>query len=120
MEIQETKRMLRDICSRFPEIRSRIESHDEYMTTLRLEEFSRCTTDALADDDQSKGMAYLKYMMEKYRTASPEGRRFIDTYFVEALFWKATKKTVNRSWCLIPEPFKDLYVAFHGQPPKGL
>jgi hypothetical protein len=120
METQEAKKMLQDICSRFPEIRNRVERHEVYMTTSRLEEFSQCTTDALADDDPSNGIAYLNYMSAKYRNATPEGRRFIDTYFVETLFWKSTKKTVNRSWRLIPEPFKDLYIAFHGHPPKGL
>lgn len=83
-----------------------------------MEAFATATTKELGGIDPSRGVAYLTYMSEKLRAASPETRKFIDTYYVEHLFWQASAIAIKQGWKRIPENLKSLYLAFHGKPPQ--
>ena len=87
------------------------------MLTQRMEEFAALTTQELGKDDPSRGVAHLDYMSTKLRTATAKEREYIDTCYVEVLFFQSPDKTITRGWRLVPDNLKQLFVAFHGGPP---
>lgn len=110
------EKFLHEICELFPEVKERMDSHDEYMTTFKMEEFANATTLAFASDQIEVAKKYLSYMNHKLANAHPKEFEFIDVYYVENLFWNAAPETKQKGWPLVPPKLQELYVKFHGKP----
>ena len=109
--------LLDDFGRRFPAILERWRGVDDVMTTSRMEAFAALTTVDLGKDDPRDGAAQLAYMSARLRSASAKEREYIDAYYVEALFFEASDRAIERGWPLVPANLKQLYIAFHGGPP---
>ena len=114
-------KFLEEICVAFPEIRPLMDKHEDYMTTSKMEAFSTATTLAFSrNGDPKKGVAYLNFMSERLKHASPVELEYIDVYYVETLFWESSDKAIAQGWPLVPGNLKDLYLKFHRWPPGAL
>ena len=117
---QSNETLLEAICLAFPEVRSAMDARWEaYMHSNRLEVFADLTTRELGKSDPSRGIAYLKFMSSKLRTAASTQRKFIDVSFAEVLFYNAPRKSVQQGWPLVPANLKQLYIAMWGKSPTG-
>jgi hypothetical protein len=67
--------------------------------------------------EQARFAEVVGSMGAALRSASQEVINCIDVAFVENLFWQVPTDKAQASWALLPEPLKDLYVAFHSRPP---
>jgi hypothetical protein len=98
-----------------------MDKHDDYMTTSKMEAFGEATTLAFSrNGDPKKGAAYLNFISERLRIATPEESKYIDTNYTEVLFFGATEKAIDIGWPLVPQNLKDLYIKFHGYPPAEI
>ncbi|MFP8845523.1 hypothetical protein ACLILW_17785 [Shewanella baltica] len=107
---------LNEICFLFPEVKRKMDSHDVFVTTSKMEEFANATTQAFSSGNIALAQSYLDYINEKLPNAHPKEFEFIDVYYVEHLFWQASQKTKEMGWPLVPTKLQSLYVAFHGKP----
>ena len=110
---------LEEICRDFPELEVRMNLHDEAMTTSKMEEVAKATTEAIAGGNIELAKKYLSFMEGRLSQANSVEYEFIDVYFAENLFWGASSETIEKGWCLVPTKLKKLYVAFHGRSPKA-
>ena len=115
-EEQIINNFLNEICSLFPEVKPRMDSHDDFMTTSKMEEFANATTQAFSSGNTELAKSYLDYINKKLTNAHPKEFEFIDVYYVENLFWQASQQTKELGWPLVPAKLQSLYVAFHGKP----
>jgi hypothetical protein len=111
------EKFLTDICTAFPEIRSRMDRHDDYMTTSKMQEFAEATTEAFASGDTKAAVAYLTFMSKRLNVDNDREYEFIDVYYVENLFWPPGTEAARIGWPLVPENLKRLYLEFHRKPP---
>ncbi len=109
--------ILNEICTHFPEIRALMDSHEQCMTTSKMEAFAHATTNAIADGNLVLAQKYLNYIDLKITNAHPKEFEYIDVYYTENLFWDVSSKTKEIGWRLVPARLQKLYVAFHGAPP---
>ena len=117
---EQCENMMEAIRLTFPEVRSTMDARwDAFMHSHRLEDFAALTTRELGKPDPSRGVAYLKFMSSKLRTATVAQRKLIDVSFAEVLFFEAPRKTIVQGWPLVPENIKQLYLAMWGKPPSG-
>jgi hypothetical protein len=110
-------KFLSDICTAFPEIRSKMEAHEDFMTASRMEEFANATTDAFSQADVARGMSYLSFMSERLNVANSKEYEAVDVYYVENLFWPPHSDAAKLGWPLVPDNLKALYLRFHGKSP---
>jgi hypothetical protein len=109
---------LNEICAHFPEIKPLMDKHEDFMNTSKMEEFANATTRAFGrENTPDRGKEYLEYMSKKLDRSKPIEHKFIDTYYVENLFWDSPKKYVEIGWQHTPNNLKRLYVNFHGKEP---
>jgi hypothetical protein len=108
---------LSDICAAFPEILSKMEAHEDYMTASRMEEFANATTAAFSQGDVARGTSYLSFMSERLNVENLKEYEFIDVYYVENLFWPPHSNAATIGWPLVPDNLKTLYLRFHGRSP---
>ncbi len=106
---------LNEIKSLFPEIAERMEKHDEVMTTSKMEEFSKLTTEAISDKDGKKAKDYLNYMSKKLDNANNIEKEYIDVYYVETLLYDVTDDIKRYGWQFIPDNLQALYIKFWGK-----
>lgn len=106
---------LDEICTLFPEVKVRMNVHQDDMTTFKMEEFANATTLAISSGQIELAKKYMNYMDRKLTFATDKELEFIDVYYVEHLFWNATEVTRKVGWPLVPSRLKDLYVKFHGK-----
>lgn len=118
MADQEIRQFIEDIQSKFPDVIPLMDKHEECEFTFRMEEFANLTTFAFNENKNADALKYLSYMGLKLETASPAEFEYIDTYYVEHLFWKATPIGIEMGWPLVPDKLKKLYLNFHGQAPQ--
>jgi hypothetical protein len=111
------EKFLADICAAFPEIRSRMERHDDYMTTSKMQEFAEATTEAFGHGAKETGVAYLAFMSKRLNINQPKEYEFIDVCYVENLFWPHGTDAARVGWPLMPENLKELFLEFHRKPP---
>lgn len=117
MGIAPIDRFLAEIWTTFPEVRARMESHDEVMTTSRMEEFAKATTEAFANGDIESARAYLSFMSKRAEEGTPVEHEFIDAYYVENLFWPHGTTAARLGWRHVPDNLKKLFVDFHSRSP---
>jgi hypothetical protein len=103
-----------EICCIFPEIKPLMDEQDECMTTSKMEAFADATCAAFANGNIELAKKYLSYVDKKLIDSHPKEFEFIDVYYVEHLFWKASKSTKEIGWPLVPPKLQELYVKFHG------
>lgn len=109
---------LNEICALFPEIKPLMDKHEDLMNTSKMEEFANATTRAFGRAGKpDRGKEYLEYMSKKLDRSKPIEYKFIETYYVENLFWDSPKKYVEVGWQHTPNNLKRLYVNFHGKEP---
>jgi hypothetical protein len=108
---------LSDICEAFPEVRSRMERHDDYMTTSKMQEFAEATTEAFGRGDCVRAVEYLTFMSERVKDCNPREFEFIDVYYVENLFWPHGTRAAKIGWPMVPANLKELFLGFHSDPP---
>jgi hypothetical protein len=106
---------LDEICALFPEVKVRMDLHEDDMTTYKMEEFATATTLAIASGQIELAKSYMDYMDRKLANANLKEFEFIDVYYVEHLFWNATDVTRQVGWPLVPAKLKQLYVQFYGK-----
>jgi hypothetical protein len=111
------EQFLSDICMAFPEIRSKMEVHENDMTASRMEEFANATTAAFSQGDVARGMSYLSFMSERLSVENLKEYEFIDVCYVENLFWPQHTDAAKIGWPLVPDNLKTLYLRFHGKSP---
>lgn len=117
MDLAPIDRFLAEIWTTFPEVRARMESHDEAMPTSRMEEFANATTEAFANGDIVRAGAYLSFMSKRAEKCTPVEFEFIDVYYVENLFWPHGTAAARVGWRHVPDNLKKLFVDFHGRSP---
>ena len=115
----EIRRFIKDIQTRFPDTVPLMEKHESWALTFRMEEFANLTTFAFNEHRLSEAEKHLSYMSQKLDSATLAELEYIDTYYVEHLFWKATADGIKSGWPLIPNNLKKLYIDFHGKEPKA-
>lgn len=108
---------LNDICRTFPEIRPWMEQHDDEMPTSKMEAFANATTEAFAQKDIPRALAYLSFMSRRLNPGNSKEFEYIDVYYVENLFWPRETDAARTGWPYVPENLKALYLGFHGRPP---
>ncbi|KDC54271.1 DUF7674 family protein [Pseudoalteromonas sp. S3431] len=118
MEKQEIIRFIKDIQCKFPDVIPLMDKHESWALTFRMEEFANLTTFAFNENKVTNALKHLSYMSLKLDSASPAELEYIDTYYVEHLFCKATPIGIEIGWPLVPDILKKLYLDFHGQAPK--
>ncbi|AXR00621.1 hypothetical protein D0N37_21840 [Pseudoalteromonas piscicida] len=91
--------------------------HEKWATSFCMEAFANLTTYAFNNGELEVAAAYLDYINNKLTNASPPLRNFIDAYYVEHLFWRATQRGIDLGWPLLPTNLKALYLDFHGNIP---
>ncbi|MCL1089139.1 hypothetical protein L2744_05855 [Shewanella profunda] len=106
---------LDEICALFPEVKVRMDLHEDDMTTFKMEAFANATTLAISSGQIELAKTYMDYMDRKLINANPKEFEFIDVYYVEHLFWNATDVARHVGWPLVPSKLKELYVKFHGK-----
>ena len=111
------ERFLGDICAAFPEMRSRMERHEDFMSTARMQEFAEATTEAFGAGDTRRALDYLGFMSARLSEDNSKEFEYIDVYYVENLFWPRGTEAARVGWPLVPENLKSLYLNFHGRPP---
>ena len=104
---------LNEICCTFPEIKLLMDDQDESMTTSKMEAYADATCIAFANGNIELAQTYLSYMEQKLVDVHPKEFEFIDVYYVEHLFWQASRATKEIGWPLIPPKLKTLYLNFH-------
>lgn len=114
---QAIQRLLDDICRAFPEIRARMARHQDFMTSAKLEEFAQATTEAFAEGELRRGMAYADFVSQRLNPAHLAEYEYLDTYYVEHLFWPEDLAAAHAGWPLLPDNLKALYLGFHGVAP---
>jgi len=113
--------LLEDICVAFPEVRPLMDKHEDFMTTARMESFADATTLAFSrDGDPKKAAAYLNFMSQRLKNASPPEIELIDVSYAEPLFHGASAKAIAIGWPLVPQNIKDLYLKMWAHPPGEL
>ncbi|MFC3816254.1 hypothetical protein [Lysobacter sp. GCM10012299] len=117
MDLEIINTFLAEILTAFPEVRARMECHDDYMTTSRMEEFARATTDAFSEGNTERAVEYLAFMSKRLANCSPVELEYMDVYYVESLFWPHGTDAARVGWQHVPENLKELFVEFHGRPP---
>lgn len=117
MADQEIRQFIEDIQSKFPGVISLMYKHEECEFAFRMEEFANLTTFAFNENRLAEAEKHLSYMSQKLDSASPEELEYINTYYVEHLFWKATPDGIQFGWPLVPNNLKKLYIDFHGKEP---
>lgn len=118
MEKQEIIRFIKDIQCKFPDVIPLMDKHESWALTFRMEEFANLTTFAFNENKVTNALKHLSYMSLKLDSASPAELEYIDAYYVEHLFCKATPIGIEIGWPLVPDKLKKLYLDFHGQAPK--
>ena len=113
--IEVIEAFLNEICALFPEVKLRMDLHENDMTTYKMEAFATATTLAIAAGQIDLAKTYLDYIDRKLEHASAKEFEYIDVYYVEHLFWNATAVTRQVGWPLLPTKLKQLYVQFHGK-----
>ena len=108
---------LNDICASFPEMRPRMDIHEDFMTTSRMQEFAEATTEAFEVGDTARAQAYLSFMSARLNTENAKEFEYIDVSYVENLFWPRETEAARVGWPLVPENLKALYLGFHPRPP---
>lgn len=111
------KRFIEEIKKRFPNVTPLMAKHEPTAYTFQMEEFANLTTCAFNNGDIAEAKEHLLFMSEKFNTANRVEREYIDTYYVEHLFWQATDSGIRTGWPLMPENLAQLYIAFHGKSP---
>lgn len=106
--------LFNEICCTFPEIKPLMDNQDECMTTSKMEAFADATCAAFANGNIELAKKYLSFMDKKLIDSHPKEFEFIDVYYVEHLFLKASKSTKELGWPLVPPKLQELYVKFHG------
>ena len=111
-------KFLNDICEAFPEIRPRMDKHDDFMTTAKMEEFANATTEAFDEDNTKRAIEYLSFMSRRLNKDShPKEYEFIDVYYMENLFYPQGSLAAKIGWPFVPDNLKALYIGFHGKAP---
>ncbi|GAA58300.1 hypothetical protein P20652_0151 [Pseudoalteromonas sp. BSi20652] len=118
MARQEIILFIDEIRSNFPDVIPLMDKHESWELTFRMEEFANLTTFAFNENKVTNAIKHLPYMNLKLDSASPTELKYIDAYYVEQLFWKATHIGIEIGWPLVPDKLKKLYLDFHGRKPK--
>lgn len=113
----EIKRLIKEIQLLFPEVVPLMAEHENCATSFRMEAFANLTTYAFNNGELEAAAAHLDYINNKLTNASPPLCNFIDAYYVEHLFWRATQRGIDLGWPLLPTNLKQLYLDFHGNIP---
>ena len=66
------------------------------------------------DDRSELVMTQLSHL---YEHMSINGKTFLETYFIEGLFYGVGVAACKHYWGLLPNNLKSKYIAVHGQPP---
>ena len=82
--------------------------HDNPISTLAV----------VNENNLTEAQKHLSFMSEKLDTATPVELEYIDRYYVEHLFWKATPDGIKSGWPLVPSNLKKMYISFHGKEPR--
>ena len=80
---------------RFPNVTALMAKHEPTAYTFQMEEFANLTTCAFNNGDIEEAREHLLFMSEKFNTANRVEREYIDTYYVEHLFWQATDSAIR-------------------------
>lgn len=59
----------------------------------------------------------IKQLESLYLLARVDGKKFLDIYAVEGMFYEVSPEACRHYWALLPEALKTRYLAIHGQPP---
>lgn len=114
-------KLLNDICAAFPEVRPLMDKLEDFMTADRMEAFADATTLAFSrNGDPKKGAAYLNFISQRLKTASPKELELIDVYYAEPLFHGSSAEAIRIGWPLVPQNIKDLYLKMWTYPPGEL
>lgn len=62
--------------------------------------------------------AIFNYFDTMLRAGSKEVKNCIDVSFVENLFWEVIPKNATPVWATLPKSLQQIYIDFHGRPPK--
>ncbi len=119
MEKNQIRHLIREIQTRFPCVLPLMEKHDSEEFTFLMEEFANLTTYAFNQNNLADAQSHLSFISLKLESASLEELEYIDTYYVEHLFWKGTPQGIEIGWPLVPENLKKMYLDFHGHEPKA-
>jgi hypothetical protein len=68
-------------------------------------------------DRMDRYSGVVAFMAGALKTASAEVRNCIDVAFVENLFWQVPAAKASGYWAQLPQPLRELYLAFHGRAP---
>lgn len=62
--------------------------------------------------------AVFMFFDAKFRNGNDEVRNCIDVSLVENLFWDVNPRNAFLLWAVLPDNLRQLYLDFHGRPPK--
>jgi hypothetical protein len=110
----EIQALLIAIGKQFPELKKRINKIDQVMTTSRLEEFAKATTEAIAQRNPQYVKSHFDFIEHWLKMATPMQYHFIDVYYAEVLLYGLSDEDKKRGWQLMPSHLRQLHQRLWG------
>jgi hypothetical protein len=120
--------MYHDFRKRFPEMTQAADARhirvwdsiDDETAYSWFESLAGAINDQMSASEEVTDLSSIfSYFDELLRGSDEKVKNCIDVSFVENLFWEVQPSSAADAWDAMPHSMQQLYVRFHGRPPKS-